>query len=352
MKFYEELWQQLPVPGFVIDRSDDIIELNIAAEQFVGVSRKLVLGHKAWTFILGENSIAEGVNQAKKGNTSLFINDISAHGRSMKPNKCSAQICSISMSKQQVLLLLIPIEGMAYRDEKMVQAASTKSVIGMSEMLAHEIKNPLAGIIGAAQFLSMSLTADDMEMTQLIVQESKRIVSLLEQVEQFGDLTPTKNKTLNIHDVLDQAIRTAELGFGDNITIIKEYDPSLPTFLGDKNQLVQAFLNLIKNALEAVDQNGMVIIKTFYDASLRLAKPILNGKKLPLHVEIIDNGSGLPDGIAQHIFEPFVSSKSNGKGLGLALVSKIISQHSAQIIASSTPERTMFRISFPISPKG
>lgn len=352
MKFYEELWQHLPLPGFVIDYSDHIVELNLAAEQFVGVSRKLVLGQKAWTFILGEKSIALGVKQAKTENTSLLINDVSVHGRSIQPIKCSAHICPFSTVYKQVILLLIPITNLSYRDDKMIQAPSTKSIIGMSEMLAHEIKNPLAGIIGAAQFLSMSLKGDDIEMTQLIVQESKRIVSLLEQVEQFGDLTPTKDKVLNIHDVLDQSIRTAELGFGNNITIIKEYDPSLPSFFGDKDQLVQAFLNLIKNAFEAVDKNGMVVIKTFYDPSLRLAKPVLKGERLPLHIEIIDNGSGLPDEIAQHIFEPFVSSKSNGKGLGLALVSKIISQHSAQIIASSTPERTMFRISFPISSKG
>jgi two-component system nitrogen regulation sensor histidine kinase GlnL len=349
MNLYEELWKQLPIPAFVVDPLDNVIELNVSAEQFLGISRKLVLDQKMWKFLLGENLIPEGLKRARSKNTSVLINDVSAYGRSTYDVVCSVHICPLPSNNQNVLLIIIPIEGLEYQSKKMVRTTSTQSVIGMGEMLAHEIKNPVAGIIGAAQFLSMSLTAEEIEMTDLIVEESKRIVSLLEQVEQFGDITPPKLMSLNIHDVLDQSVKTAKFGFAGNIKIIREYDPSLPSVWGDRDQLVQAFLNLVKNACEAVDQNGQIIIRTFYDGSLQSAKLGLDGQRLSLHIEIIDDGAGLLDSIAKHIFEPFVSSKNNSKGLGLALVSKILSQHAAHIEASSKLGKTIFRISFPLS---
>ena len=349
MNLYKELWKQLPIPGFVVDPLDNLIGLNVFAEQFLGVSQKLVLEQTIWTFLRGENLISQGFERARSDNITILINDVSAHGRNTSPSVCSAHISPLSSNELNLLLLLIPIEALGYQSNKMLQTTSAQSVIGMGEMLAHEIKNPLAGIIGAAQFLSISLPTEDKEMTDLIVQESKRIVSLLEQVEQFGDITPPKFVKVNIHDVLDQSVKTAEFGFAGNIKLIKEYDPSLPSLWGDKDQLIQVFLNLLKNSCEAIDKNGKIIIRTFYNRSLRPIKLGLEGQRFPLHIEIIDDGTGLPDIIAKHIFEPFVSSKNNSKGLGLALVSKILNQHAAHIVVTSKPGETMFRLSFPIS---
>ena len=349
MNLYEEIWKQLPIPGFVVDPLDNVIGLNVFAEQFLGVSQKLVLDQKLWTFLRGENLIFQGFERARLNNRTILINDISAHGRNTTPTVCSAYICPLSSNEQDLLLLLIPTESLGYQSNKILQTTSAQSVIGMGDMLAHEIKNPLAGIIGAAQLLSISLPTEDKEMTELIVQESKRIVSLLEQTEQFGDITPPKFVNVNIHDVLDQSVKSTEFGFAGNIKLIKEYDPSLPSLWGDKDQLIQVFLNLLKNSCEAIDKNGKVIIRTFYNRSLRPIKLGRDGQILPLHIEIIDDGAGLPDIIAEHIFEPFVSSKNNNKGLGLALVSKILNQHAAHIVVISKPGETMFRISFPAS---
>ncbi|HAJ84216.1 MAG TPA: PAS domain-containing sensor histidine kinase, partial [Rhodobacteraceae bacterium] len=171
-----------------------------------------------------------------------------------------------------------------------VPVLAAHSAIGMAEMLAHEIKNPLAGITGAAQFLSMSRPTDDHEMTDLIVEESKRIVALLDQFEQFGDITPPNCALVNIHDVLDQAVRSATFGFARNIQISKNYDPSLPNVWADSDQLMQVFLNLIKNACEALWDEGKISVRTYYDPNLRLVMPDSKGQRLPLHVDIMDNG--------------------------------------------------------------
>jgi len=228
---------------------------------------------------------------------------------------------------------------------------AAKSAIGMAEMLAHEIKNPLAGITGAAQLLAMGLSVEDQELTDLIVEESRRIVKLLEQVEQFGNLRPPQLKSINIHDVLDRAKKSAAVGFGAHMLFVEDYDPSLPHVSGDADQLLQVFLNLLKNAAEASPVAGTVRLHSFYDPSLRVRRPDGTQARLPLQVEIIDDGPGLPAEIAGDVFEPFISGRENGTGLGLALVSKLIGGAGGWISVDSVPGRTVFRVSLPLAPQ-
>jgi two-component system nitrogen regulation sensor histidine kinase GlnL len=220
----------------------------------------------------------------------------------------------------------------------------------MADMLAHEIKNPLAGITGAAQLLSMNLDAEDRELTDLIVAESRRIVALLEKVEQFGHAGVPHRRAVNIHDLLDRARKSAAVGYAASMTFVENYDPSLPPTFADGDQLLQVFLNLLKNASEAAgSQGGTITLRTFYDLSLRLRRADGSGRPLPLQVEIIDDGPGLPPELMSEIFQPFVSGRKNGTGLGLALVNKIISEHEGWISVESVPGRTAFRISLPVA---
>jgi two-component system nitrogen regulation sensor histidine kinase GlnL len=193
---------------------------------------------------------------------------------------------------------------------------------------------------------------EDLEFTDLIVAETRRIVKLLEQVEQFGNLSAPERKSVNIHDVLDRARRSALLGFGAHMKIIEDYDPSLPLALGDPDQLLQVVLNLIKNASEAANpaQGGTIRLHTYYEHSFRMRRADGTGQSLPLQVEIIDDGPGLPEEIRGDIFDPFVSGRENGTGLGLALVSKIVSDHDGWISVDSVPGRTVFRMSLPRAP--
>jgi two-component system nitrogen regulation sensor histidine kinase GlnL len=197
----------------------------------------------------------------------------------------------------------------------------------------------------------MNIPQQDLELTDLIVAETRRIVKLLEQVEQFGNLSAPDFKPVNIHDVLDRARRSALLGFGAHMTIIENYDPSLPLAYGDPDQFLQVVLNLLKNASEAADPKGGTIhLRTYFEHSFRLRRNDGAGHSLPLQVEVIDDGPGLPDKIRGDVFDPFVSGRENGTGLGLALVSKIVSDHDGWISADSVPGRTVFRLSLRRAP--
>ena len=250
-----------------------------------------------------------------------------------------------------VLMLVTPreIAGKLGQADGIRNAA--RSAIGMSQMLAHEIKNPLAGITGAAQLLSMGLEPRDRELTDLIVAETQRVVNLLDQVEQFGNQRPPECRAINIHDVLERARRSAEVGFAAHMRIRDAYDPSLPPVWADGDQLLQVFLNLLKNAAQAQPDGGQHPHPQLFRAVAARARGQRARCGLPIHVEIIDDGPGLPPEIADEVFDPFVSGRENGTGLGLALVSKIIAAHDGWVTVESRHGRTMFRISLPRAPE-
>lgn len=348
------IWSALPLPAFILDAENRISEINPAAEEFFLKSIRTLKGARVWEKITVAALLDEAFMRVRENQAELVINDVEVSSPKRPPIQCNIQIAPLGEAEGTVLLLISPRDIAERLGRAQSSKTAAKSAIGMAEMLAHEIKNPLAGITGAAQLLSMNLSQEDQELTDLIVAESRRIVKLLEQVEQFGNLRPPHCKALNVHDLLDRARKSATVGFASRVNIIEGYDPSLPPIWADGDQLLQVFLNLLKNAAEAIGraQNGGTIeLHTFYDHSLR--RRLEDGTQLavPLQVEIIDDGPGLPPGIAAEIFEPFVSGRENGTGLGLALVSKIISDHGGLVAVESVPGRTLFRISLPIAPK-
>ena len=348
------LWNSLPVPALLLNVDDTIAQSNPAAEAFLNLSTKALAGAVLWNTVLIDTALTDAYRRASSNRTSLFINDVDVSSGERAPMKCNIQFAPLQSDDgaddEQMLMIFQPRE-MATRMKKSSQTGrAARSAIGMAEMLAHEIKNPLAGITGAAQLLSMDLSAEDREMTDLIVEESRRIVKLLEQVEQFGNLQPPNRRAVNIHDILDRARISASLGFGAHMMMIENYDPSLPPAYVDGDQLLQVLLNLIKNASEAGSAGGAIELHTFYDPSLRVQKSDGTAARLPLQIEIIDNGPGLPADIAGDVFEPFISGRENGTGLGLALVSKLIADNDGWIAVESAPGRTVFRVSLPIMP--
>jgi len=345
------LWSSLPVPAILLDPQDNIADANPAAELFLNASIKSVRGQPVWDRVMVDAPMQEAFERARETSTPLFVNDVDVGTGERIPLHCNLQISAVQGHDGYMILLISPRElsGRVTHSHSVKSAA--KSAIGMAEMLAHEIKNPLAGITGAAQLLSMGLSPEDMELTDLIVEESRRIVKLLEQVEQFGNLSPPDRREVNIHDVLDRARRSALLGFGAHMKIIEDYDPSLPMAWGDPDQLLQVVLNLVKNASEAADkQGGTIRLRSYFEHSFRMRRSDGTGHSLPLQIEVIDDGPGLPPEIAGDIFDPFVSGRENGTGLGLALVSKILSDHNGWISVDSVPGRTVFRMSLPRAP--
>lgn len=346
---YDDLWSSLPIPAILVDQDDLIIDSNPAAEGFLNNSRKALIGQPVWDKVLADAPLEHALQRTREYGVPFYINDVDVSSGERAPVMCGIQIASVTTMNDALLVLIQPRENAHRMNRGVVTTTAGKSAIGMAEMLAHEIKNPLAGITGAAQLLSMNLSQEDIELTDLIVAESRRIVKLLEQVEQFGQLRPSDLKPINIHDALDRARRSAMLGFGAHMYIEENYDPSLPQTLGDMDQLVQVFLNLLKNAAEAQPNTGRITLRSFYEQSLRLRRDDGSRQSLPLQVEIIDDGPGLPADIAQDVFEPFVSGRENGTGLGLALASRIIADHGGWVSVDSVPGRTVFRISLPIA---
>jgi len=347
----ETLWVSMPVPAILLDPDDTIAALNPAAEQFLNTSARAITGAPVWDKLFVDAPLEQSFSRVRTNHAPLFVNDVDVSSGERAPVQCNLQVAPLSDDTDRVLVLLEPREIADLMRRGMHTKSAARSAIGMAEMLAHEIKNPLAGIAGAAQLLAMNLEPGDQEMTDLIVAETRRIVKLLEQVEQFGNVLPPKRKSVNLHDVLDRARKSAMVGFGAHMHFLEDFDPSLPHTYADPDQLVQVFLNLLKNASEASTGKGQITIRTFYQMSLRVQKKDGTRSALPLQVEIIDDGPGLPPEIAAQAFEPFVSGRENGTGLGLALVSKIISDHEGWISVDSVPGRTVFRVSLPVVPK-
>ena len=345
------LWISLPVPTLLLSPDDTVTDVNPAAEAFLNLSARALKGAGVWDKVMVDAPLEEAFARARANQSSLFVNDVDVGSGERAPMQCNIQFAHLLGAEGYMLMMISPREIASRMTQNVSSAKAAKSAIGMAEMLAHEIKNPLAGITGAAQLLSMGLEGADLELTDLIVAESRRIVKLLEQVEQFGNLRPPALRPVNIHDVLDRARQSAAVGFAAHMHFVEDYDPSLPRALADGDQLLQVFLNLLKNAAEACRDGGTIRLHTFYEPSLRVRRKDGTRARLPLQIEVIDDGPGLPPDIAGDVFEPFVSGRENGTGLGLALVSKLVGDVGGWISVDSVPGRTVFRVSLPLAPK-
>ena len=251
------------------------------------------------------------------------------------------------------IFLMFQQRNMAQMIERQfTHRAAARSVSGMAGVLAHEIKNPLSGIRGAAQLLEPGLSDEDRSLAQLICTETDRIRDLVDRMEVFGDERPIAKEAVNIHDVLHHVRKISESGFGRGVRFVEDYDPSLPFVHGNRDKLVQAFLNLIKNASEAIGDKtdtGRIVLQTAFRPGVRLSVPGSDTRiSLPLMIQVEDNGGGIADHMKEHLFDPFVTTKVSGTGLGLALVAKIISDHGGIIEYDSEPKRTIFRVLLPM----
>jgi len=349
----KQLWAALPVPALILDDHNLIAEANPVAESVFNQSARTLIHQPIVEKARFDIDLLEVVDRARQNDAPVRVNDAMLTIMDRDAIPCQLQISP--MERGQVLLLIQPANTANGIAGGHAVGKAARSAIGMAEMLAHEIKNPLAGISGAAQLLSLELTGEDREMTDLIVTETRRIVKLLDQVEEFGNVLPPDRRAVNLHDILDRARRSAQVGYAEKVEISQDYDPSLPLTFGDADQLVQVFLNLLKNACEAIapiaSPAAKITVRSYYDHGMRARGRDGSQIPLPLQVEVIDNGPGLPSDIADHIFDPFVSGRENGTGLGLALVSKIISDHGGWIGVDSIAGRTVFRVSLPIAPR-
>ena len=293
------------------------------------------------------------IDQSRRQSSVLFEYDLILEGPRIGSHIVSVQVSPVTDLPGAVIvsLQMRSIADQLYRQFNFKGAA--RSVTAMAAMLAHEVKNPLSGIKGAAQLLEQNALEADLPLTRLICDETDRICSLVDRIEVFSDERPIKRSPVNIHEVLDHCQRIAKSGFGSHIKYHERYDPSLPPALGNRDVLIQIFLNLMKNASEAlgdIDWDGEIHLSTAYRHGMRISVPGSSQRvNLSLQVTIRDNGPGIPDDMKATIFEPFVTAKRNGSGLGLAFVAKAVADHVGVIEVDSLPRRTEFRVSLPVA---
>ena len=346
---YEILWDAIPYPLFVISINNLIYKANSSAETYCLSSKKQIQLKPVHNYF-GKNSvILNSIEQARDTLISVKTYNVEVFWLNKSSSMHDVIATPINNASESILLLFHP-HGMSKKmNRSLSHRSAARSVTGIASMLAHEIRNPLAGISGAAQLLETSIKENDKELLEIVKSESNRIGSLVDRFQSFGDIRPIKQEPVNIHNILGQGKRAASAGFAKKIHIIEKYDPSLPFAKGDPELLLQVVQNLLKNAAEAVPKNsGQIIIETAFIQGIKLNIGNYIKENLPLKFSIIDNGEGVPDQIKDEIFDPFVSSKSAGSGLGLSLVSKIISDHGGVVEYSRVDNRSVFSVLMPV----
>src|SRR5579862_1324851 len=348
------LMAALPNAVIALDRAGVVRFVNPAAEQFFGAGAAALNGHPLGEFIVPQSPLFALAEAVWRSGGSIAEYDVLLEGPRLPPRSVTIQGAAAGEGADLLVLTLHERSMADKMDRQLTHRNAARSVTAMAAMLAHEVKNPLSGIRGAAQLLEQDADAAGRELTQLICDETDRIVALVDRMEAFSEHSPVIRDEINIHEVLDRVRKIAQSGFARHVRINEEYDPSLPPVSGDRDVLLQVFLNLVKNAAEAAPAaGGEIVLTTAYRHGLRLSTPGGDGRQhLPLMVAVADNGGGIPDDLKAHLFDPFVTTKRNGTGLGLALVAKVIGDHGGVIEFDSQPRRTVFRVFLPIVTPG
>lgn len=347
----EAIFNALPSVVMVVDQELAIAYVNNAGEQFFSSSARHLRGQRLSSLLPADNPIFALIAQALAGGHPVAEYHVTISSPRIGHHFVNVQAAPISEIRGIVVVTMQEQSIAAKIDRQLTHRGAARSVSALAAMLAHEVKNPVAGIRGAAQLLEQSVTAADRPLTILIRDEADRVCALVDRMEVFSNGGPLHREAVNIHEVLSRVRMLAQSSFGRHIRFTDSYDPSLPPVSGHRDQLTQVFLNLVKNAAEAAPlKGGEIVIRTAYWHGVRLAVPGSHSRvHLPLMVSVQDNGEGIPEDLKAHLFEPFVTSKPRGSGLGLALVAKIIGDHGGVIEFESQPKRTIFRVMLPVS---
>ncbi len=347
----------LPLPVIVVAADGRIVDANVAAEAFFDASVSHLRRDMLRDLVPFGSPLLSLVEQVRQRGAAVNEYRVDV-GTPRNPGEhvVDLHVAPLPERPGHVVVMLQERTIADKMDRQLTHRGAARSVSALAAMMAHEIKNPLSGIRGAAQLLEQAASDDDRTLTRLICDEADRIVKLVDRMEVFADERPVEREPINIHVVLEHVKRLAQSGFARHIKFVEEYDPSLPPVLANRDHLIQVFLNLVKNAAEAIGEDatdGEIQLTTAFRPGVRLSLPGAKSKvSLPMEFCVKDNGPGVPADLLPHLFDPFVTTKPTGSGLGLALVAKIVGDHGGIIECESQPRHTIFRVLMPMYANG
>jgi two-component system nitrogen regulation sensor histidine kinase GlnL len=343
----------LPLPLLTVGEEGQILNANSAAEAFFDASVRVMQRQRLKDLVPFGSPVVALVDEVRQRGSSVSEYRIDIGSPRLGVERIVDVFATPLGGLHSSVVVMLQERTMADKmDRQLTHRGAARSITALGAMLAHEIKNPLSGIRGAAQLLEQAADDQDRLLTRLICDETDRIVKLVERMELFGDERPVERGPVNVHGVLDHVKRLAQSGFARHVRFVESYDPSLPPVLGNRDQLVQVVLNLVKNAVEAIGidaLDGEVILSTAFRTGVRLQVPGSRDRvSLPIELSVRDNGPGIPSDLVGDLFDPFVTTKAQGSGLGLALVAKIVGDHGGIVECDPAPRRTSFRILLPM----
>ena len=346
---FESVLEAFPYPVLVVGAGDAVTYVNSAAEQFFGAGANQLMRRCLGDLLPFGSPVLSLVEEAREKMAPMSEYEVEIVAPRLPHRSVNVTASPVVEIDDSILLTLQENTIASTMDRQLTHRGAARSVTAMAAVLAPEVKNPLSGIRGAAQLLEQNADPNDKTLTRLICDETDRIVGIVERMEMFSD-KPIEREPVNIHRVLERVRGVAESGFASGIKFSEQYDPSLPPVFGNFDQLVQVFLNLVKNAAEAVDvRSGEIQLSTAFRHGISVALPgTRNRLRLPIEVCVQDNGPGVPEDLLPYLFDPFVTGKAKGTGLGLALVAKLIRDHGGIVECVSTAKGTMFRVMLPM----
>ena len=340
----------LSVAVLVVDSDGNIVFANPAAEQFFQSSIANLTKSSLPDLVLADNPLLSLISKARVQDSAIREFGFRLSTPRLGTRSVTVDCAPIAGAPGNLVLSFQEHASAGRLGGTFQHRDSARSLRGMAAMMAHEVKNPLSGVRGAAQLLEQSVPVEDRQLTRLIIEEADRVCNLVDQMDAFTENPRFERGSVNIHEVLDRSVDIAKRGFGRGVTFLQEYDPSLPPVFGNRDHLIQVFLNLVKNSCEALGGNeAEIVITTSFRHGIRLAVQASKSRlDLPIMVTIQDNGPGIPEDLQPHIFDPFVSTKVDGTGLGLALVAKLTDDHGGIIDLECNKDGTTFRILLPV----
>tara|TARA_Y100000590_G_scaffold462747_1_gene627674 strand:+ start:3411 stop:4463 length:1053 start_codon:yes stop_codon:yes gene_type:complete len=335
----EYILNSLQSPILVINSiNKKIIYCNNSTEIFLETSKKNIINQKINNIFKHDSYFISLIDKSISTNRSVNELNILINTNKNEYN-VSVSISKIDSEENLFSIILNDLSKNFELSKQFDFIKSAQSVSSLVSMLSHEIKNPLSGIRGASQIIEKRFDFDnkDLNLIKLINNETERIKKLLDSLENFTDDRPIKKKNVNLNQILRYSKNSVKVMFSrKNIAFIENYDPSLPEIYGNKDQLIQLFINLIKNSAEAINNSeGIIKISTKFEHG-----------NLPIQIFIEDNGNGIPNELKDNIFDAFVTNKINSKGLGLSICAKIIQSHSGSIEFDNINNKTIFKVMF------